>query len=51
MADDMLPTGASLKKAAFRDKGIFCILDRQQENNELKKNHYKYRSLSLPIQP
>ena len=47
MADDVLTTGACLKKAvdAFRDKGLFCILDWQQANNELKKNHYKYRSL------
>jgi len=49
MIDDVLTTGASLKKAvdALRDKGIFCIVDRQQENNELKKNHYNH---SLPIQ-
>jgi len=52
MVDDVLTTGASLKVAidAVTSKGVlirhvFCILDRQHENNELKKNHYKYHSL------
>jgi orotate phosphoribosyltransferase len=52
MVDDVLTTGASLKKAieTVTDKGIsvkhvFCILDRQMADNELEKSHIKFTSL------
>ncbi|MFZ0510014.1 MAG: phosphoribosyltransferase family protein [Candidatus Nitrosopolaris sp.] len=48
IVEDVLTTGASLIKAiqAVKDEGanvngVFCILDRE-ENNELKKSHIKY---------